>query len=156
LLLIPRPEDRLERLVAKLKLAEAATPDLIAEIISESCNRLLSQNRAGSDRQRFGRLMQLSAWTDLALLLISLELPQCSLRRLVQEDGVWHCSLSEQVAMPLALDDTADAVHENLPLAILSAFVEACCMSAVGPAEAREVPRVSVHLGVAACCDNFR
>jgi hypothetical protein len=49
------------------------------------------------------------------------ELPGWKLRRLVYQDGEWLCSLSKQPNMPEDIDETADAVHEVLPLAILTA-----------------------------------
>jgi hypothetical protein len=54
------------------------------------------------------------------------------------------------------LDDTADASHEVLPLAILSAFVEARRMaSAVHGIRPRTVPQIWPKSGHAVCCDNF-
>jgi hypothetical protein len=52
-------------------------------------------------------------------------LPQWKLRRLICEDGKWHCSFSKQLGVPAGLDEVAEADHESLPLAILSALVEA-------------------------------
>ena len=74
---------------------------------------------------RIDQLIEAGAWGEAALALIELELPAWKLRRLVYEDGQWLCSLSRQPNLPVALDDTADASHEVLPLAILRAFVEA-------------------------------
>src|SRR5665213_1260292 len=91
-----------------------------------------------------------------ALTLIELELPAWKLRRLVYEDGEWFCSLSKQPNLPVALDDTADARHEVLPLAILSAFVEArCTTSAARETSSPTVPQVQPTSGIVICCDNF-
>jgi len=108
------------------------------------------------DRCRLDQLIEAGAWSDAALALIELELPAWKLRRLVYEDGEWFCSLSKQPNLPVAIDDTADARHEVLPLAILSAFVEA----RRGTSAAREtsspiVPRVQPTSGIVICCDNF-
>src|SRR5262249_969703 len=62
---------------------------------------------------------------DAALALLELELPQWKLRRLIYEDGEWHCSLSKHIELPVELDDAAEANHDSLPLSILSALVEA-------------------------------
>jgi hypothetical protein len=77
-------------------------------------------------------------------------------RRLVREDGEWFCSLTRQPNVPVALDDSADASHQALPLAILGAFLEARRrMSAVRDAAVPIVPQVRPAYGCAICCDNF-
>ncbi len=94
------------------------------------------------------------AWSEVALALIELELPAWTLRRLIYEDGEWFCSLSRQPNLPVEFDDTADARHEFLPVAILSAFVEARRQSNV--ARETSAPTVSQIRSVnAICCDNF-
>jgi len=92
-----------------------------------------------------------------ALALIELELPAWKLRRLVYEDGEWLCSLSSHPNLSVALDDTVDARHEVLPLAILSAFVEARRRaSAMRETSLQTVPPVRQSSGYAICCGNFR
>jgi hypothetical protein len=112
-------------------------------------------NRASKAAQ-INQLIEAGAWNDAALALIALELPAWKLRRLVHEDGQWLCSLSRQPNLPLALDDTADASHEVLPLAILDAFVgarrRACAMRETSLPTVPPVRRTS---GYAICCDNF-
>ena len=100
-------------------------------------------------------LIKTEAWTDAALALIALELPQWKVRRLVREDGEWICTLSRHYAIPDWLDDTTEARHEVLPLAILSALVEARRDLASSAACSKAVPRVGSMQGLAACCDNF-
>jgi hypothetical protein len=120
----PKHEEQLDALEAQLRLAAALTPDLMSNVIADACVRLPVMKRAGK-AARIDQLIDAGAWSDAALALIELELPAWKLRRLVYEDGEWLCSLSRQLNLPVALDDTADASHEVLPLAILSAFVEA-------------------------------
>jgi hypothetical protein len=111
--------------------------------------------RAGKAAQ-IEQLIEAGAWDDAALAPIELELPAWKLRRLVYEDGEWLCSLSRQPNLPVALDDTADASHEVLPLAILSAFVEARRRaSATRETSFQIVPPVRRSAGYAICCDNF-
>src|SRR6476659_1969532 len=74
---------------------------------------------------RITQLVAAGAWTDAALALIELELPEWSLRRLAYDDGEWHCSLSRNRAIPLEFDDSADGRDELLPVAIVNAFLEA-------------------------------
>ena len=57
--------------------------------------------------------------------MVELELPYWTVRRLTYEDAKWYCSISRQPRLPVPLDDTANASHEVLPVAILSALVEA-------------------------------
>jgi hypothetical protein len=147
----PKQEDRFDRLTDQLRLAPALTPDLISHVIVDACTRLPAGKAAQIDQ-----LIEAGAWDDAALALIELELPVWKLRRLVYEEGEWLCSLSRQPNLPVALDDTADARHEVLPLAILSAFVEARRRtSAMRETSLQTVPQVWQTPGYAICCDNF-
>ena len=151
----PKCEDRLDRLIEQLRLAPALTPNLIGAVIAEACTRLPVLTRVGK-AARIDQLIEAGAWSDAALALIELELPAWKLRRLVYEDGEWFCSLSKQPDLPVALDDTADARHEVLPLAILSAFVEARrSTSATRETSSPTVPQVRPTSGYPVCCDNF-
>jgi len=57
--------------------------------------------------------------------MIELELPRLKLRRLVYDEGDWHCALSSQREIPEWLDQAVEASHSNLALAILAAFLDA-------------------------------
>lgn len=150
-----KDEDRLDRLTEQLKLAPALTRDLISTVMAEACTRLAVLRSAGKTA-RIDRLIETGAWNDAALTLIELELPAWKLRRLICEDGQWFCSLSKQPNLPVDLDDTADANHEVLPLAILGAFVEARRMaSAARGIRPQTVPQIRPKSGHAICCDNF-
>jgi hypothetical protein len=150
-----KDENRLDRLTEQLRLAPALTRDLLSTVMAEVCTRLPMLRSAGK-AARIDRLIETGAWNDAALALIELELPAWKLRRLVCEDGQWFCSLSKQPSLPVDLDETADANHEVLPLAILSAFVEARRMAgAVHEIRPRTVPQIRPKSGQAVCCDNF-
>jgi hypothetical protein len=126
-----------------------------AKAIAEGCasGPVLSRARKIS---RIDRLMEAGAWTDAALALIELELPLWKLRRLVYENGAWFCSLSRQPNLPAELDETADASHEVLPLAILHAALEAQRKAGIGRnTRALTVPQVPKASRQAVCCDNF-
>jgi len=148
----PKHQDPLDRLGNQLRLAPALTPDLISNIIAGACTRLLVLKKAGKTI-KLDRLIKAGAWSDVALALIDLELPAWKVRRLVYEDGAWLCSLSKQPKLPIELDDTAEAMHEVLPLAILSAFVEARRRKSV--ARETTVPLIWSTSINAICCDNF-
>jgi hypothetical protein len=120
--------------------APAATAGLISEIIGETCRRFPSAGQTGKTA-RIERLIQTGAWTDAVLALIDLELPQWRLRRIAYDEGEWHCALSRQRELPEWLDQSIEAHHADLPLAILSAFVNVQRISA--PSSRTSVPTVS-------------
>jgi hypothetical protein len=149
---------RLVELQDRLRRAQAVTPDLMAEMVAGACTRLALPGWAAR-AAKIDRLIELEAWTEAALALVELELPQWRLRRLVCEEGVWLCSLSKQWNLPAWLSDSAEARHESLPLAILSAFIEARRSAEPLPAPAvRSVPQCGTKSGSPVeimCCDNF-
>lgn len=103
--------------------ALAVTPGLIADVGREACRRFPAQAQAAKT-ERIQQLIEMSAWTDAALALVELELPQWRARRLVYDAGEWHCALSRERELPDWLDDSVEGRHADLALAILSAFVE--------------------------------
>jgi hypothetical protein len=151
----PKHENRLEPLADWLRHAPAVTPELFSAIIADSCTRLVVMKRTGKTGH-LDQLIEAGAWTDAALALIDLELPAWKLRRLVYDDGEWHCSLSKQPNLPAEMDDTADASHEELSLAVLRAFIQArrgaAAMQDVGISS---VPQVPPKTGYNISCDNF-
>ena len=151
----PKYDDCLARLTNQVRLAPKLTPDLISNVIAEGCTRLPALNKAGKVA-RIDQLIDAGAWSDAALALIELELPAWKLRRLVYEDGEWFCSLSRQPNLPVEIDDTADASHDVMPLAILGAFLEARRRTdAACEIGWPTVPQVRPTSGYAVCCDNF-
>ena len=139
----------------RLRDAHAVTSKLIAEAIGEACRRFPSAGQT-EKTERIERLIQTGAWTDAALALIDLELPLWQVRRIAYDGGEWYCSLSRQRELPEWLDGSIEARHADLPLAILSAFVDAQRISA--PASKPSVPSVSRYVNPLyepACCDNF-
>jgi hypothetical protein len=151
----PKHEDRFDQLTDQLRLAPALTADLMSKVIATAGTRSSSAKRSGK-AARIDRMIEAGAWTDAALALIELKLPAWTLRRLVHENGEWLCSLSRQTNLPMELDDTADACHEVLPLAVLSAIVEARRkVAATRGTSARAVPQVRPASICAMCCENF-
>jgi len=151
----PKHQDHLERLANRLRVAPALTSDLITDVVANACTRIPVLSKAGKT-VRINQLIAAGAWSDAALALIELELPAWKLRRLLYEDSEWLCSLSREPKLPLALDDTADARHEVLPLALLSAFVEARRRTGdVRETSSSTVPSVRLTPGLVVCCDNF-
>jgi hypothetical protein len=108
----------------RLRDAPEVTAGLMSEIIANTCRRFPSLGRIGKTA-RIERLIRSEAWTDAALALIDLELPQWQIRRIAYDQGEWHCALSRQRELPEWLDQSIETHHADLPLAILSAFVDA-------------------------------
>jgi hypothetical protein len=126
----------------------------MAEVVAHACPRFAA--RAASANAGIVRLIESGAFVDATLALLTLELPGWTLRRLVHDDGEWHCALSRQPALPAELDETADASHEILPLSLLGAFVEAQrCEATAQEGRPSSVPQVRGMEGYAVCCDNF-
>jgi hypothetical protein len=121
--------------------------DLISEVIGKPSRRLPA---------RIKRLIQSGAWTDAALALLEMELPQWQLRRLAYDEGEWHCALSRQRELPEWLDDRSiESHHADLSLAILSAFVDARRSAPPSRTSVPAVVRAANPLYEPACCDNF-
>ncbi|QWG24480.1 hypothetical protein KMZ93_06135 [Bradyrhizobium sediminis] len=139
----------------RLREAHAVTAKLLSDLIGETCRRFPSAGRS-EKTARIERLIGSEAWTEAALALIDLEMPQWQVRRIAYDEGEWHCALSRQRELPEWLDQSIEARHADLPLAILTAFVEAKAASA--PASRTSVPAVP-HNADAICepagCDNF-
>jgi hypothetical protein len=155
-------ESRLPDLQDQLRRAQAVTADLISKIVAGACTRVTIPSCAGKTA-RINRLIESEAWTETALALVELELPQWRLHRLVHEQDAWLCSLSKQWNPRVWLSDCAQARHQSLPLAILSALIEArqCSELESEPLSMRaagSVPqcRAESSLPLATmCCDNF-
>lgn len=128
----------------RLRSACAVTTEFLSDIVSQTCRRFPSASRSGKTA-RIERLIEASAWTDAALALIDLELPQWQLRRIAYDEGEWHCALSLQRELPDWLDRSAEGRHADLALAILSAFIEARHISA--PLSRSSVPAVRSDAG---------
>jgi hypothetical protein len=100
--------------------------------------------------------MAAGAWMDTALALIDLELPQWQVRRITYDEGEWYCALSRERELPDWLDQSVEAHHTDLPLAILSAFVDIRHLSAPSNrTSVPMVPREASALYEPVCCDNF-
>ena len=97
---------------------------LMNEVIGTACRRYPSLGQSEKS-MRVEQLIRSGAWTDAALALIDLELPFWQVRRLAYDDGEWYCALSRERELPEWLDQSIEARHADLALAILSAFVEA-------------------------------
>ena len=142
-------------LAGRLRDASEVTAELMAEFIGNACRRFPSVGRS-EKTARIERLIRSAAWTDAALALLDLELPQWQLRRIAYDQGEWYCALSRQRELPDWLDQSIEARHADLALAMLGAFVEAQRIAA--PSSRTSVPAVTRDarpLYVPLCSDNF-
>ena len=145
MLLFSEPQDGL---ADRLRDAPVVTSDLISDII-DGPPRCLPV--------RIEHLIESRAWTDAALALLELELPQWQLRRLAYDEGEWHCALSRQRGLPEWLDDQSiESHHADLAMAILSAFAEARCQSArASRTSVPAAPSAASPLYEPLNCENF-
>jgi hypothetical protein len=127
-------------LSARLRDACEINAKLMTEVLDVACRRYPSLGQS-EKTARLERLIQSGAWTDAALALIDLELPLWQVRRIAYDEGEWHCALSRERELPDWLDQSIEARHADLALAILSAFVEA--QRASEPETRTSVPTVS-------------
>jgi len=139
----------------RLRDAHAVTAELLSDVIREACWRFPPVRRT-EKTARIERLIKSDAWTDAALALIELELPQWRVRRIVYDDGEWHCALSRQRELPDWLDQSIEARHADLPLAILRVFIDAQRVSTPSiRTSVPTVPRGANPVYGPVCCDNF-
>ena len=138
----------------RLALATQVTPELYSAVAVGVRVRPDPTRDAG----RLRRLVEAEAWTDAALALINAALPHWKLTRLAFDDGEWACCLSKHWQLPDWLDDLVEIRHEVLPLAILSAQLEAY-QSNDRHDVLRTVSRARECFSLtrnSAVCDNFR
>ncbi len=139
----------------RLRGADAVTPQLIAEVIDLACRRFPSQGQTAKTAH-IEELIDARAWTDVALALIELELPFWHIRRIAYDAGEWYCALSRQSELPDWLDQSIEARHADLALAILNAFVEAQCLArSDSRPSVPAAPRDRKPLYEPVSCDNF-
>jgi hypothetical protein len=143
-----------DRLDEDLRVAPLLDRSLFTKIIVGACRRIPVLSKSAKVAQ-IDRLIEAGAWTDAALAVVALELPDWQLRRLEYDGGQWFCALSRGPNLPAMLDDTADANHELMPLAILRAFFQARRMIEIAPRATSPLPQVSAVADSFVCCDNF-
>jgi len=155
MLLISDHQDQIQRLIKRIQDSPAPDTRLFADVVANVCPRtlvLIEMRKA----VRLERLLESEAWTDAALVLLELELPQWKVRRIVRDDGEWHCRLSAQPWLPEGFDDVVETFHSVFPLAILAAIVQARQQTAIAPRATG--PIADAALGpdaIRICCDNF-
>jgi len=143
----------IERADEALRSATAPTAGLFCKVMQSACVRVPAL-KGLSLATRLERLIEAGAWAEAALALVALEMPTWTIRRLACEGGEWVCSLSRQPNLPIAVDDTADASHEVLALAILRAVIEVRRRKAAAEMKSA-VPAIAAASERMFCCDSF-
>jgi len=138
----------------RLHEAPAATNMLLREIISTTCRRFASPGQS-TRTARIERLLDAGALAEAALALIDLEQPQWHVRRIIYDGGEWYCALSREPELPDWLDQSIEAHHHDLALAILAAFVEAQDASAARSGPSVPTVRYEPNVFHTQICDNF-
>jgi hypothetical protein len=138
----------------KLRFTDDVTLELMAGILDITCRRapLLPRAKVLQLEQQ----LDAGAWTDAALALTELELPLWHIRRIVYDGGEWHCALSRQRELPDWLDQSIEARHAHLALAIVIAMIEAQLITA--SSSNSSVPETLSNSDadyIPLCCDNF-
>jgi hypothetical protein len=155
MLFVLNNQTSLGRLTERIRNASAPDARLFSDVVTNACVRALTLVRA-HQAARLKQLIKADAWTDAALLLIELDLPQWKPRRIVFDDGQWHCRLSAQPSLPDGFDDVVETSHDVLALAILSALVEARRhLATEKPADVPVAKKVLDSDPIRICCDNF-
>lgn len=107
-------------------------------------------------RTRFDGLVAAAAWTDAALALLDDALPRWHLRRLVYDEGEWHCALSQRRELPDWLDDAVESHHPNRAAALLLAVIDVLLQDPPAGRSGRGAAwrRRPLREGLV-CCENF-
>jgi len=145
----------LDRITVRLDRADRLCGDLWTEIMTGAAERFAAM--AGQPSvSRLNKFAADGAWVDAALALIEVELAAWRLRRIVLDDGEWHCALSRAPAVPEWLDQAVQASHRDLALALVKVAIEAIReMRSCKEREPRTVPQISCEPRQYLCCDNF-
>ena len=106
--------DVFDRMTDLLRHATAPSEALVGEVAAACCKRPPTLAGTGTTTQ-IGKFIKAGAWLDATLMIVERELPQWTLRRVLYEDGAWHCSLSQQPDMPIGFNETADVSGAAAP-----------------------------------------
>ncbi len=138
-------------LVSLLRDTDRCNESVMNKIISSpACRRFQSMRQ----QTAFDTQVKAGAWIDAAITLVTIALPTWTIRRIVRDDGLWLCSLSRHIELPIEFDDTAEGFHHDLALAILSAFVQARLSPDAG-ASPVATPKLRPDEHDFVCCENF-
>jgi hypothetical protein len=113
---------RMSRAVSRICSGEADGGHRLCSSIVD-CAASIDTPRQGFIVGRVELLASAGARLDAALALLAMA-PEWRLRRLVFDEGRWHCSLSRQSGLPDWLDDTVDAHAADSAVAVVTALAD--------------------------------
>ncbi len=141
---------------AKICCAQTVTAELASAALDLMAARSAAPGRT-AQAQRVRSLIDGAAWTEAALAIADLDHSR-TVRRLIHEDGEWHCRIGSRWAVPYWLDDSVEFSHPMLPLAILGALIEAAQQVPATVRTPTSVPRSQLGQAgsiSAVSCDNY-
>jgi hypothetical protein len=139
---------RLDRIADMLRTGQPSA-DLISGAAAV-CERVLSSRES----QHIKALIDAGAWTDAALTLLAIELPSWKLRRMIYDEGEWHCAISRERELPEWLDDAIEVHHADLAITVLKAVVEGLRLADDKKTGKRSI-RAPLNSENLISCDNF-
>lgn len=142
----PEREKRLDRIADMLRDSQPSVEAITRT--AEVCERVFSSRES----RHIKDLIHASAWTDAALSLLAIELPAWKLRRLIYDEGEWHCAISHQRDLPEWLDDAVEMHHADMATAILKTLIEGLRAAVNQQTETPQIPFGAENL---VSCDNF-
>lgn len=145
--------ERLARAADRLNIADTVTDELVATVVAAASDRLTAAGQ-GRRAAQLNDLVRAGAWTDAAFALLETERPQWKLRRLIYDEGEWHCAISRQRDLPDWLDQVIETRHADLSIAVLKGVVEAMRRKEDDVHASKPSPK-SRDLQDLLCCDNF-
>lgn len=149
MLIEPNSRNDTDKLADRLRAASRVSAWFVAEVFAAS-PRLMTL-RAMGKTARLDGLVACEAWTEAAIELVALDVPDWRMQRLCLDDGEWLCTLTRFPDLPDWLDDSAEGRHPVLGLAILDALLAARARNAVpSPPITRQLA------GIGADCTDYR
>jgi hypothetical protein len=143
--------EQLATLAGHVSLADEATSELLSEIVAKTARRM-----SASETAQLDLLIEAGALTEAAFALINLELPLWQIRRIIYDEGEWHCAMSRQRELPEWLDQAIETSHTSLTLAIVSVYIETLRQIEASREPGRpSVPQIRADQFEPVCCDNF-
>lgn len=144
--------EHLTAIAQELRVTKQASAEMLSSIAAKTCRRLPRQS---ANFARLDRLIAADALTEAMIAFIEFELPQWKLR-IAYDEGEWHCALSRQRELPEWLDQSIEANHTDLALAIALTYVEALKVFESSRRSIRHsVPQVRSNGFEALSCENY-
>jgi len=120
-----RNTNRLNVLMEKLRPTHIMSSELMLLLMDEARAELSASPDKEKAIEQFDRLVKDGAWIDGIFRLLEIQLPKWRVQNLSMDNGGWLCSLVRGPYPPKTLSDMAGGRHKLLPLAMMSAYLEA-------------------------------